>query len=167
MASISNMPPTGTNEGLVAAEHIGREYPDVAVLVVSQYLELAYALRLVEVTHAAARPLVHGQAGHVLVVERHPAVVGGDLPGRHAEADLEDLIASIWGERDDRYSELRSASTSHLPRIEMFALGGWLALVCAAAAWTGPVTVLLVEAVAGGGGFLLTALLLAGRERTA
>jgi len=42
------MPPTGTNEGLVAAEHIGREYPDVAVLVVSQYLELAYALRLVE-----------------------------------------------------------------------------------------------------------------------
>ena len=42
------MPPTGTNEGLVAAEHIGRDYPDVAVLVLSQYLELAYALRLVE-----------------------------------------------------------------------------------------------------------------------
>jgi len=42
------MPPTGTNEGLVAAEHIGREYPEVAVLVLSQYLELAYALRLVE-----------------------------------------------------------------------------------------------------------------------
>ena len=42
------MPPTNTNEGLVAAEHIGREFPDVAVLVLSQYLELAYALRLVE-----------------------------------------------------------------------------------------------------------------------
>jgi DNA-binding NarL/FixJ family response regulator/class 3 adenylate cyclase len=42
------MPPTGTNEGLVAAEHIGREYPDVAVLVLSQYLELAYAVHLVE-----------------------------------------------------------------------------------------------------------------------
>ena len=42
------MPPTGTNEGLVAAEHIGREYPEVGVLVLSQYLELAYALRLVE-----------------------------------------------------------------------------------------------------------------------
>jgi DNA-binding NarL/FixJ family response regulator len=42
------MPPTGTNEGLVAAEHIGRAYPDVGVLVLSQYLELAYALRLVE-----------------------------------------------------------------------------------------------------------------------
>jgi DNA-binding NarL/FixJ family response regulator len=42
------MPPTGTNEGLVAAEHIGQEYPEVAVLVLSQYLELAYAVHLVE-----------------------------------------------------------------------------------------------------------------------
>jgi DNA-binding NarL/FixJ family response regulator/class 3 adenylate cyclase len=42
------MPPTGTNEGLVAAEQIGREYPEVAVLVLSQYLELTYALQLVE-----------------------------------------------------------------------------------------------------------------------
>jgi DNA-binding NarL/FixJ family response regulator/class 3 adenylate cyclase len=42
------MPPTGTNEGLVAAEHIGRHYPEVAVLVLSQYLEFDYAMRLVE-----------------------------------------------------------------------------------------------------------------------
>jgi len=41
----------------------------------------------------------------------------------------------------------------------MFALGAWLALVCAVAAWTGPVSVLLVEALAGGGGFLLAAAL--------
>ena len=32
----------------MAAEHIGREYPEVAVLVLSQYLELAYAVHLVE-----------------------------------------------------------------------------------------------------------------------
>src|SRR5262245_4311407 len=42
------MPPTGTTEGLVAAEVIGRTYPEVGVLVLSQYLEPAYALRLVE-----------------------------------------------------------------------------------------------------------------------
>jgi DNA-binding NarL/FixJ family response regulator/class 3 adenylate cyclase len=42
------MPPTGTTEGLVAAEQIGRTHPDVGVLVLSQYLELSYALRLVE-----------------------------------------------------------------------------------------------------------------------
>jgi DNA-binding NarL/FixJ family response regulator len=42
------MPPTGTTEGLVAAEQIGRTHPEVGVLVLSQYLELSYALRLVE-----------------------------------------------------------------------------------------------------------------------
>jgi DNA-binding NarL/FixJ family response regulator len=42
------MPPTGTTEGLVAAGHIGREYPEVGVLVLSQYLELSYALDIVE-----------------------------------------------------------------------------------------------------------------------
>lgn len=46
----------------------------------------------------------------------------------------------------------------------MFALGAWLALVAAAGAWTGPVTVLLVEALAGGGGFLLMSVLLARRR---
>ncbi len=47
------MPPTGTNEGLVAAEQIGRTYPEVGVLVLSQYLEPSYALRLIE--HREAR----------------------------------------------------------------------------------------------------------------
>jgi DNA-binding NarL/FixJ family response regulator/class 3 adenylate cyclase len=42
------MPPTGTTEGLVAAERLGRTHPEVGVLVLSQYLELSYALRLVE-----------------------------------------------------------------------------------------------------------------------
>jgi len=41
-----------------------------------------------------------------------------------ADADLADLIGTIWAGRADRYSELRAASTNHLPRIEMFALGG-------------------------------------------
>ncbi len=47
----------------------------------------------------------------------------------------------------------------------MFGLGAWLALVAAAGAWTGPVTVLLVEALAGGGGFLLMSAWLARRSR--
>lgn len=42
------MPPTHTDEGLVAAQRIRREHPDVAVLVLSQHLETAYALRLLE-----------------------------------------------------------------------------------------------------------------------
>ena len=42
------MPPTHTDEGLVAAQRIRDEHPDVAVLVLSQYLEPSYAMRLLE-----------------------------------------------------------------------------------------------------------------------
>jgi DNA-binding NarL/FixJ family response regulator len=42
------MPPTHTDEGLVAAEQIRSSYPDVGVLVLSQYLESRYAMRLLE-----------------------------------------------------------------------------------------------------------------------
>ncbi|WP_456845760.1 response regulator transcription factor [Cellulomonas sp. P5_C6] len=42
------MPPTHTDEGIVAAEHVLRTHPSVAVLVLSQYVEPTYALRLVE-----------------------------------------------------------------------------------------------------------------------
>jgi DNA-binding NarL/FixJ family response regulator len=42
------MPPTHTDEGLVAAEEIRSSYPDVGVLVLSQYLESRYAMRLLE-----------------------------------------------------------------------------------------------------------------------
>jgi DNA-binding NarL/FixJ family response regulator len=42
------MPPTHTDEGLVAAHRIRAEQPNVAVLVLSQYLEPSYAMRLLE-----------------------------------------------------------------------------------------------------------------------
>ena len=42
------MPPTHTDEGLVAAQRIRDSHPDVGVLVLSQYVESAYAMRLLE-----------------------------------------------------------------------------------------------------------------------
>jgi DNA-binding NarL/FixJ family response regulator len=42
------MPPTFTNEGLVAAERIRSSHPDIGVLVLSQYLEARYATRLLQ-----------------------------------------------------------------------------------------------------------------------
>jgi len=42
------MPPTHTDEGLVAAQAIRREHEDIGVLVLSQYVEPAYAMRLIE-----------------------------------------------------------------------------------------------------------------------
>ncbi len=41
-----------------------------------------------------------------------------------SDAELTDAIETIWIRRGDRYSELRSAATSSLPKIEMFAMGG-------------------------------------------
>jgi DNA-binding NarL/FixJ family response regulator len=42
------MPPTHTDEGIVAAQRIRAEHAGTGVLVLSQYVEPAYALRLIE-----------------------------------------------------------------------------------------------------------------------
>jgi GTP 3',8-cyclase len=42
-----------------------------------------------------------------------------------ADSALREAVAAVWRVRDDRYSELRTEATStRLPRIEMFAMGG-------------------------------------------
>ena len=48
------------------------------------------------------------------------ALLRSDAP----DSEITDAIETIWLRRGDRYSELRSAATSTLPRIEMFAMGG-------------------------------------------
>jgi GTP 3',8-cyclase len=56
------------------------------------------------------------------------AVSGTDLKGPMragaSDAEIADLVRSVWSVRADRYSELRSAATEKLPKVEMFALGG-------------------------------------------
>ena len=47
------MPPTHTTEGLEAARHIRRTQPDVAILVLSQYIETRYAIDLIRDDPAA------------------------------------------------------------------------------------------------------------------
>jgi DNA-binding NarL/FixJ family response regulator len=42
------MPPTHTDEGLQAAKDIREKYPDVGVLLLSQYVEAGYALELLQ-----------------------------------------------------------------------------------------------------------------------
>ena len=42
------MPPTHTNEGLVAADRIRADWPTTGVLILSQHVEAEYALRLVQ-----------------------------------------------------------------------------------------------------------------------
>jgi DNA-binding NarL/FixJ family response regulator len=42
------MPPTHSDEGLVAAQRIRTDHPEIGVLVLSQYVEPSYAMRLLE-----------------------------------------------------------------------------------------------------------------------
>ena len=46
------------------------------------------------------------------------------LRAGHGDGDLAVLLASHWRRRADRYSELRSAETVGLPRVEMSHIGG-------------------------------------------
>jgi cyclic pyranopterin phosphate synthase len=56
------------------------------------------------------------------------AVAGRDvravLRDGSTDEELVAFLADAWRVRDDRYSELRSQSTSDLPKVEMFAMGG-------------------------------------------
>jgi GTP 3',8-cyclase len=56
------------------------------------------------------------------------AVGGHDLRallrGGASDAEISDAIARVWRRRDDRYSELRSAETVGLPKVEMSYIGG-------------------------------------------
>jgi molybdenum cofactor biosynthesis protein A, bacterial len=46
------------------------------------------------------------------------------LRGGATDAQVEAFVRDVWAVRTDRYSESRSAATSTLPRIEMYAIGG-------------------------------------------
>lgn len=114
------MPPTGTDEGLRAADHIATRHPKVAVLVLSEYLEPHYAERLLEngtpgrgyllketVTdleafYEAIRRVANGES----VVDR--AIVRRVFGGLRARGPLDDL-----SEREREILELMAAGRSN------------------------------------------------------
>jgi DNA-binding NarL/FixJ family response regulator len=88
------MPPTHTDEGLVAAQQIRRDHPDVAVLVLSQYVEPTYAMRLLD-THPES-------VGYLLKERVFAATVLVDAIRRvHEGESVVDptIIASLLGRR--------------------------------------------------------------------
>jgi DNA-binding NarL/FixJ family response regulator len=59
------MPPSYTNEGLIAAQTIRTNYPHTATLVLSQYVELGYALKLLEGSDGGVGYLLKDRIVHV------------------------------------------------------------------------------------------------------
>ncbi|MDZ7309385.1 MAG: GTP 3',8-cyclase MoaA, partial [candidate division KSB1 bacterium] len=41
-----------------------------------------------------------------------------------SDAELRTAITAVWRQRRDRYSEMRSAATAALPKVEMSYIGG-------------------------------------------
>jgi DNA-binding NarL/FixJ family response regulator len=87
------MPPTFTNEGLTAAQRIRHEHPGVATIVLSQYVEVDYALKLMDGTSEGVGYLLKDRiadvADFLAALER---VAGG---GTVVEPSLvEELIAA-------------------------------------------------------------------------
>jgi DNA-binding NarL/FixJ family response regulator len=97
------MPPTFTDEGLRAADQIRRRYPDVAVLLLSQYVELEYAMRLLDDASARVGYLLKDRVADldafVATLEHvasggsavDPALVAELLTARHSDDPLSAL----------------------------------------------------------------------------
>ena len=111
------MPPTHTDEGLVAAQQIRRDHPDVAVLVLSQYVEPTYAMRLLD-THPES-------VGYLLKERVFAATVLVDAIRRvHEGESVVDptIIASLLGRRR-RDDPLAALSTREREVLSLVAEG--------------------------------------------
>jgi DNA-binding NarL/FixJ family response regulator len=97
------MPPTQTDDGLRAALQIRDEFPRVGVLVLSQYVQEAYALELVADSAERTGYLLKDRVGDVeRFVEAVQRVAGG------GSAVDPEVVAHLFGRRrrDDPLAEL-------------------------------------------------------------
>ena len=97
------MPPTNTDEGLVAAQEIRARYPETAVLVLSQHLEPRYAVRLLEEAPSGAGYLLKERVARAdELVDAIRRVAAGECVVDRAVVD--ELLARQ--RRDDPLAEL-------------------------------------------------------------
>src|SRR6476619_8026950 len=91
------MPPTHTDEGLRAAHRIRAEHPDTAVLVLSQYVEEAYALELLSESTERTGYLLKDRVSDVdAFLDAVRRVAGG------GSALDPEIVARMLGRRSDR-----------------------------------------------------------------
>jgi DNA-binding NarL/FixJ family response regulator len=111
------MPPTHTDEGLVAAQRIRADHPDVGVLVLSQYLEPSYAMRLLE---------EHPEKVGYLLKERlfHGAVLVDAVMRIHdGETVVDPTIVSSLFDRRRRHDPLATLSEREREVLSLVAEG--------------------------------------------
>jgi DNA-binding NarL/FixJ family response regulator len=113
------MPPTRTDEGIRAAREIRRAYPDTAVLVLSQYVEPDYALRLFEDGSDGLGYLLKERVGDVdqLVDGLRRVAEGGSV------IDPKVVDALITGRTSARESKLTRLTERETEVLEQLATG--------------------------------------------
>ena len=116
------MPPTHTDEGLRAAEEIRRRYPEVGILILSQYVEVGIATRLLSESAAGIGYLLKDRVTNLedftaalrRVAEGGSALdpqVVSQIAHEGAQRGRPDQLADSAGARGDRHSSPRGART--------------------------------------------------------
>ncbi len=113
------MPPTGTDEGIRAAEQLAMSHPDVGVVVVSQYAEPEYALRLLDGGARGRAYLLKERIGDVREL-RH-AIVEAASGGTVLDPIVVDALVSA--RRRKRESPLDRLTPRELEVLELVAGG--------------------------------------------
>jgi DNA-binding NarL/FixJ family response regulator len=110
------MPPTGTDEGLRAAERLRTERPQVGVVVLSQYAEPEYALGLLKGGAAGRAYLLKERVSDMdqLVRAIREVVRGGSVID---PAVVEALVASRAAAKDSPMKELTPRETEVLSQV--------------------------------------------------
>jgi DNA-binding NarL/FixJ family response regulator len=113
------MPPTNTDEGVRAARQIRAEHPDVGVVVLSQYVEPDYALRLFEDGSAGLAYLLKERVGDLAEMEAAIATV------RHGGSALDPKVvdALVEARRRQRQSKLDRLSAREAEVLAQLASG--------------------------------------------
>jgi len=114
------MPPTGTDEGLRAAEEIHRDFPHIGVLVLSQYVESRHALKLMTSNPRAIGYLLKDRIGdvHELIstimrVSRGESAVDPEVVHELLELKREGNPLQKLSERESELLELMAQGRSN------------------------------------------------------
>jgi DNA-binding NarL/FixJ family response regulator len=114
------MPPTHKDEGLVAADAIRSSYPEIGVLVLSQYLEPGYALRLLEQHPARVGYLLKERVSDIAIladalrrIAEGECVVDPTIVARLLRHDQEGPLAELTERERDVLALMAEGHSNH------------------------------------------------------
>jgi DNA-binding NarL/FixJ family response regulator len=120
------MPPTHTDEGIAAAQAIRRDHPTIGVLVLSQYLESRYAMRLLEEAPERAGYLLKERVSDIAVLADALKRIG------EGECVIDPTIVSRLVKRARQHGPLEELTTRERDVLGLMAEGRSNTAICQA-----------------------------------